>query len=71
MAGLWSSISTFDVEKLFDTPVSRRQIWLGAAAIAAVSGSAYAMLSYKPVSMTLTFRNLPCYHQSIFVMCGC
>jgi hypothetical protein len=49
MSGLWSSLSSFDVEQLFDTPISRRQIWLGAAAIAAVSGSAYAILSYKPV----------------------
>lgn len=50
MAGLIASLASGNIEKLLDTQVSRRGLWMSAAAIAAISGATYGILTWEPVS---------------------
>ncbi len=49
MAGLIASLASGNIEKLLDTQVSRRGLWMSAAAIAAISGATYGVLTWEPV----------------------
>ncbi|KAA0168871.1 hypothetical protein FNF31_00032 [Cafeteria roenbergensis] len=50
MAGLIASLASGNIEKLLDTQVSRRGLWMSAAAIAAISGATYGVLTWEPSS---------------------
>ncbi|CAE7324528.1 unnamed protein product, partial [Symbiodinium sp. KB8] len=47
MAGLIASLASGNIEKLLDTQVSRRGLWMSAAAIAAISGATYGVLTWE------------------------